>query len=73
MSRSPSGRGITRRAPMIRVPKISPMDTSKLGDATCNSRSVSSMRYSSPNQTKYSAMGACGTGTPLGSPVEPEV
>ena len=73
MSRSPSGRGITSRAPQINVPKISPMDTSKLGEATCSSRSVSSTRYSSPNQTKYSAIGACGTGTPLGSPVEPDV
>ena len=31
MSRRPSGRGITRRAPQISVPKISPMETSKLG------------------------------------------
>ncbi len=58
---------------MIRVPNISPIETSKLGEATCKSDSVASTWYSAPNHTKYSAIGACGTGTPLGSPVEPEV
>ena len=73
MSRRPSGRGITSRPPQASMPKISAIDTSKLGDATCSSRSVSSIWYSPLNQTKYSATGRCGTGTPLGSPVEPEV
>ena len=41
MSRRPSGRGITSRAPHTSMPKISPIDTSKLGEATWSSRSAS--------------------------------
>jgi hypothetical protein len=55
------------------MPKISPIDTSKLGEATCSSRSELSISYSSPNQTKNSPTGRCGTGTPLGRPVVPDV
>lgn len=67
------GRGITIRAPQASVPKISAIETSKLGEATCSSRSVSSTSYSPLNQTKYSATGRCGTATPLGNPVVPDV
>ncbi|CFR80225.1 Uncharacterised protein [Mycobacterium tuberculosis] len=73
MSVSPPGRGITIRAPQASVPKISAIETSKLGEATCSSRSVSSTSYSPLNQTKYSATGRCGTATPLGNPVVPDV
>ena len=72
-SPSAPGRGMTSRPPQLRMPKISPTDTSKLGDATCSTRSDPLTRYSARNQLKYSVSGRCVTVTPLGRPVEPEV
>ncbi|SKT30762.1 Uncharacterised protein [Mycobacteroides abscessus subsp. abscessus] len=70
---SPPGRGMTKRPPQLRIPKISPIDTSKLGDPTCSTRSDPPTRYSARNQLKYSVRGRCVTVTPLGIPVEPDV
>ena len=48
-------------------------DTSKLNGVFCNTRSSAPSRYSSCIQSNRLTIPRCGTTTPLGSPVEPDV
>ena len=74
MSLSPPGRGMTSRAPQASVPKISPIDTSKLGEATCSSRSscVDPVLVGEPDEVLGDRAGAA-PARPWADPVEPEV
>ncbi len=64
---------MTRVAPVSQAPQISATDASKLGDANCRTRLPAVTVNRSACAAASPARPACGTTTPLGTPVEPEV
>ncbi len=69
----PSGLATTSAAPVIRGQKNSHTDTSKLDGVFCSTRSEAVRPYSSCIHSRRLTMPSCGTTTPFGLPVDPEV
>ncbi len=62
-----------RVAPVISGQKNSHTDTSKVNGVFCRTLSSAPRRYSSCIHSSRLTMPRCGTATPLGRPVEPDV
>ncbi len=64
---------MTRAAPVSQAPQNSATDASKLGEANCRTRLSPVTANRSACAAASPARPACGTTTPFGVPVEPEV
>ncbi|GEM21853.1 hypothetical protein NS2_00920 [Nocardia seriolae NBRC 15557] len=72
-SRCPSGVATTMRAPTASVPNSSHTDTSKVCGVFSSTTSSAERPYSEVIHAIWLTAAACGTATPFGRPVEPEV